>query len=267
MRSKIRAGMIVVIILSPMLNLISAQPNHSLEWGVDVGDEFLYYLQKKTIDESLAGYFQGNMSMPFITDIEVGQRAIAQVTGLEVIPETVNTTSPAYIPQANCTIIRENDSQILMEEMPLIIMPIGDWDLLEEMNNFTGMEGWTIIDSEETWGSKFEQSFTFAIFVVSIYLEMIYEKVDGSMSRMHIRVTLTGSELVDLIFIKWHPGLTPLYSVNIWLIIIIAIIAMVILVWFIRRRRRLLREDAILKEYVEYQDQEAYTHVPENTGE
>ncbi|MBD3406259.1 MAG: hypothetical protein GF411_09135 [Candidatus Lokiarchaeota archaeon] len=244
MFKRIRIGLLFLILFSPTVIGVTAQSNHSLIWGVSVGDEFTYYMEKKTIDPFVQGYLE-NMSVPFIDDVEVGQKIIARVTQLESIPDQINTTSSRYIPQANCTLIRANDSHVLIENMSMLMMPVRDWDLLTEMNNYTGMDGWTVIDNLGEWGSKFEQSFVFAIFFVDIYLEMVFEKQNGSLSRLQIRVTVTGTEMVDLIFVKWHPDLTPKYSFNFWPIVIGSIISLVVIIWYIRRRKKHSQQDIV----------------------
>ncbi|MHA2083566.1 MAG: hypothetical protein ACXABD_07420 [Candidatus Thorarchaeota archaeon] len=70
------------ITIGTAATVVSAQPNHTLEWGVDVDDELTYALQRKLIDPS----FEVVVSTvaPYIQFMDEGQKATIRFTELEL---------------------------------------------------------------------------------------------------------------------------------------------------------------------------------------
>ncbi|UCE10111.1 MAG: hypothetical protein JSW61_14245, partial [Candidatus Thorarchaeota archaeon] len=147
-----------------------SQSNHSLEWGVEIGDEIHYLVLRKTMDPSFQEYIGGYA--PFLTDVEEGQRVIARVDHLGEIPAQIDDSR--QMPSANCTLLRFNDSEVIMEDMPMMVMPAGDWDFISENMNLTWSEEATAIDTEDEWGYSIASSFLMGIIPISFSWEMRY---------------------------------------------------------------------------------------------
>jgi len=66
MKHRLCGAILSVTLLISFLSAssVSAQSNHTLEWGVEVGDEITYVLQRKLLDEAIGSYL--NEFMPFI---------------------------------------------------------------------------------------------------------------------------------------------------------------------------------------------------------
>lgn len=243
---------------------ISAQSNHSLEWGVEVGDDITYVLQRKLLDETFGSYL--TEFMPFISKVDEGQKITARVSHLDSIPSLINESRD--MPGANCTLIRQNDSEVIMEDMFLIIVPIGDWNLSSELGgfaffsggnttegpptNFTAFEDIELVDTDTSWGTVIDTSFVFGIFPITIYMEMLYEKLNGTLTNMRMRINFAGNDIIDLAFTQWYPGIALILPPELQLLTIGLIstgVAIAILVaFFYRRRRRRRAAPATLQE-------------------
>ncbi|MFX1604039.1 MAG: hypothetical protein ACFFCK_11195 [Promethearchaeota archaeon] len=240
-------ALLVVTSLSTVSISVQAQSNHSLQWGVELGQEVTYALQRKMLDPSYSSYFADYA--PFLTEMNEGQRLTAQVTHLDPIPSIINESS--QMPRSNCTLIRLNDSEVIMEDMFMIAVPVGDWDFTSEMSNFSFFEEATIVDTEDEWGTVIDATFVMALFPVSIHMEMIYEKTNGTMKVMQMLVNFAGSDIIDVIFAQWYPGM-PLVLPRTWqppFLLTITIIGVVgvVIIFFGRRwykRRKLIVEEA-----------------------
>ena len=238
---------------------VSAQSNHSLEWGLEVGDEITYVLQRKLLDETFGSYLAD--FMPFISAVDEGQKITARVSHLDSIPTLINESRD--MPGSNCTLIRQNDSEVIMEDMFLVAVPIGDWNLSSELGgfgffgggdpsnstdgpptNFTAFDDIELVDTETSWGTVIDTSFVFGIFTITIYMEMLYEKVNGTLSNMRMRVNFAGNDIIDLVFTQWYPGIALILPPELQLLTIGLIsiaVAITVLVAFFYRRRRMRR--------------------------
>ncbi len=265
---------ITLLISAASASPVSAQSNHSLEWGVEVGDEITYVLQRKLLDETFGSYL--TEFIPFIGQVDEGQRITARVSHLDSIPSIINESS--QMPGANCTLIRQNDSEIIMENMFMIIVPIGDWNLSSELGgfsafggsnstegpptNFTSFDDIELVDTDTSWGTIIDTSFAFAIFTITIYMEMLYEKVNGTLTNMRMRVNFGGNDIIDLVFTQWYPGIALILPPELQLLTIGLIstgAAIVIIVLFFYRRRRMKRALSAVP-------QEGYTHLEDRPG-
>ncbi|MHA2139855.1 MAG: hypothetical protein ACXADC_02585 [Candidatus Thorarchaeota archaeon] len=253
---------------------VSAQSNHSLEWGVEVGDEITYVLQRKLLDETFGSYL--TVFMPFVSEVDEGQRITARVSHLDPIPSLINES--LQMPGANCTLIRQNDSEIIMEDMFMVIVPIGDWNFSSELggfaffggndssempSNFTDFAGGIEqVDTETSWGTIIDTSFVFGIFPISIYMEMLYEKTNGTLTNLRMRVNFAGNDMIDLMFTQWYPGIAlvlppELQLLTIGLISIGVVITLAVIVFY--RRRRMRRAVSAIP-------QDGYTHLKDSSG-
>ncbi len=240
MSQLLRLLFVFAILLGNTPAIASAQSNHSLEWGVEVGDEMIYFIQKKTMDESFGGMF-GDYA-PFLTEVDEGQKVIARVTHLDTIPDQINSTYD--IPSSNCTLIRANDSTVIMEGMQMIVTLSGDWSLRTQLANFTDSDDMdmTLIDTEEEWGTVMSASFLIGIFRVNFNWDMRYFKINGSMSKMGIYVEF-GTVMMDILFVKWTPGLEtpdtilPIENVLVGVGVSISVAALVVILYKDRKSR------------------------------
>jgi hypothetical protein len=192
---------LIVLTISAALPLTLAQSNNSLQWGVQIGEQFTYDLQRKMGEPAMIGQF--NNSLSFIMGMDEGQKAIVTVTSLQAIPSTINTT--LEMPNSFCTLIRENDSAQLATNFTLFVVPIGDWNFLTQMSGFQA-SGWTTINTDTEWGASLSidiqdnQTITY-------YQELRYEKENGTLNYLRVRISSLGTDLLDLIFVHWHAGM------------------------------------------------------------
>lgn len=201
--------LVLLLALGPTSINASAQSNHTLEWGVEVDEKFTYVLQRAFFANPNYRYTIA-ADFPFIYWLEEGQKAILNVESLDSIVDTINESS--QIPISQCSMIRANDSLILSEQLNFIL-PIGDWNFLNEMINLTGFSDVTLIDTEEEWGTKGAASFRAADgSIVTVTLEIRYEKENGTLNYLRERYSTIGTDLIDIIFVNWHPGMPTIVS-------------------------------------------------------
>ena len=219
----------LLLIYSSVPLVIDAQSNHSLQWGVDVGDEFTYVMQRAYFaDPSYIAVAAANL--PFVSSMTVGEKATLRVTEIDDIPTLINESS--QMPQSLCVLERANDSVSIFTNLLDFVIPIGDWDFINEMTNITGLEGVTLIDTDDEWGTSGAGSFLAGDgSVVIITLDIIYEKENGTLNYMRQRWSTLGTDLIDVIIVNWHDGMPTIAAEDIQLstILIISITAVVIL--------------------------------------
>jgi len=69
-------------------------------------------------------------------------------------------------------------------------VPIGDWDFLTEIGNITELVGVTLIDTDDEWGTVGTGSIqTGDGSVISVYVELRYEKQNGTLNYLRQRYT------------------------------------------------------------------------------
>ena len=195
----------LAVILTPMVSLVFAQSNHTLEWGVSPGEEFTYVLQRAFYADDNSKAFLVSQ-VPFLAQIQAGQKVLLEVDYLEMIQSSINEST--QLPRSYCSLLRENDSALIMSDLPSFVIPVGDWEFLDAIENITGAQGLTLIDTEDEWG-------TIGVGVISgsggsdinVRIEMRYEKENGTLSYLRQKYTTLGSDLIDIIFVQWHPGM------------------------------------------------------------
>ena len=179
----------------------SAQQTHTLEWGVEVGEEFTYVLQRKLVD---AAWEQDmNNLIPFLPYLDEGQKIRAAVEELDEIPTEVD---PSDLPASRWTLVRENDSDIISVSISGFAFPIGDWDVLGEAFNVTGIAGMTLIDTNVEWGTILSGPLEGSS-DIEIYHEQRYEKENGTQVYLRWTIKHAGYRVVDVVFVQWHPGM------------------------------------------------------------
>jgi hypothetical protein len=195
----------LAILITPMFAPVLAQSNHSLEWGVDPGEEFTYVLQRAYYADSNNRVFIVSQ-LPFLAEMEQGQKVLLEVDHLDAIETLINESS--QLPRSFSNLLRSNDSAVIMTGLTSLVIPIGDWDFLDEVENITGTVGLTLIDTEEEWGTVgtglIIDPGTAAI---EIRVEMRYEKENGTLSYLRHTYSTLGSDIIDVLFVHWYPGM------------------------------------------------------------
>ncbi len=194
-------GFLLLVVTLAAVAPVSAQQNHTLEWGVEVGEEFTYVLQRKLVD---AAWEQDmNNRIPFLSYLDEGQKIFASVEELDEIPTEVN---PGDLPSSRWTLTRENDSNIISSGLSGLAFPVGDWDFLGEAFNVTGIAGMTLIDTNEEWGTILSGLLE-GNSDIEIYHEQRYEKENGTQVYLRWTISYAGNRVVDVVFVQWHPGM------------------------------------------------------------
>ena len=184
----------------------SAQQTHTLEWGVEVGEEFTYVLQRKLVEAA----WEQNMNdlIPFLPHLEQGQKILATVENLEEIPTEVD---PSDLPKSRWTLVRENDSAIISTSISGFAFAIEDWDVLGEAFNVTGITGMTLVDTNEEWGTILSGPLEGSS-DIEIFHEQRYEKENGTQVYLRWTVKHAGYTVVDIVFVQWHPGMPTILA-------------------------------------------------------
>lgn len=200
----------LAILIAPMFVPVLAQPNHTLEWGVDPGEEFTYVLQRAYYADS------NNMAfivalIPFLAEMQAGQKVLLRVDHLDLIESSINESS--QLPNSYCNLLRENDSALIMANLTGFVEPIDDWEFLDEVKNITGTEGLTLIDTEDYWGTIWTAVISGSGGSdITVRLEMRYEKENGTLSYLRHKYTTLGNDLIDVIFVHWYPGMPTIVA-------------------------------------------------------
>lgn len=204
-----------------------AQANNTLEWGVVVGEEFTYVMQRAYFaDPSYTQVVAADL--PFVSEMTVGEKVTLRVMSLDTIPNLINESS--QMPGSLCDFERANDSVSITTGLKDFVIPIGDWEFVNEMSNFTGLPGTTLVDTTEEWGITGAGSFQAQDgSVITITIDLRYEKENGTLNYMRHRYSTLGTDLIDIIIVNWHPGMPTIASEGIQTttILIISIAAVV----------------------------------------
>ncbi|MHA1289244.1 MAG: hypothetical protein ACTSPB_17805, partial [Candidatus Thorarchaeota archaeon] len=113
------------------------------------------------------------------------------------------------------------------------VIPIGDWDFVNEMTNISGLAGVTLIDTDDEWGTSGAGSFLAGDgSVVSITVDIRYEKENGTLNYMRHRYSTLGTDLIDIIIVNWHQGMATIVTPGLQTptILIISIAAVIVLI-------------------------------------
>lgn len=213
--------LLLAMFIWPMFAPVLAQTNHSLEWGVETGEEFTYVLQREYYSDSNSRvYIEGQL--PFVAYIEQGEKVLLQVDYLETIENLINVSS--QLPRSYCNLLRSNDSTLLYSDLTSLVIPVGDWEFLDEVQNITGTEGQTLIDNDEEWGF-----IATALIIdpgaadITARIEMRYEKENGTLSYLRHRYSMLGNDIIDILFVHWYPGMPTIVGGGIQTITVLII--------------------------------------------
>lgn len=183
---------------------VLAQSNHTLEWGVDPGEEFTYVLQRAYYADSNNRAFI-EAQFPFLAEIQPGQKVLLEVDHLDAIETLINES--VQLPRSYCNLLRNNDSAVIMPDLTGLVIAISDWEFLDEVENITGTVGLTLIDTEDEWGTIGVGVFQGTGGDITIRVEMRYEKENGTLIYLRHKYTALGDDLIDVIFVHWYPGM------------------------------------------------------------
>jgi hypothetical protein len=230
-------ALLFVLVLGPAMPLAVIAQSNTLQWGVDIGEEFTYVFQRAYFsDESYIAVVEPDL--PFISELPVAEKAIINVSSLDSIPTLINSNS--QMPLAHCNMMRANDSVSIGTNLTSFVVPIGDWDFLTEIGNITA-SGLQLIDTAEEWGSIGSTSFPARDgSTISVYFEVRFEKDNGTLNYLRYKYSTLGTDLIDVILVNWHEGMPTVIAADIQIstILIIAIGGLVgIIVAFVVYRR------------------------------
>ncbi|MGY5861597.1 MAG: hypothetical protein RTU09_04420 [Candidatus Thorarchaeota archaeon] len=222
----------------------SVQQSHTLEWGVEVGEEFTYVLQRKLV--AAAWEQDMNNLIPFLSDLDEGQKILASVEELDVIPTEID---PSDLPTSSWILVRENDSDIISDDISGFAFPIGDWDVLGEAFNVTGIAGMTLIDTNEEWGTILSGPLEGSSYT-EIYHEQRYEKENGTQVYLRWTINYAGNRVVDIVFVQWHSGMQTILAAELEITTVLlavvgiafAIIVGVLVYMRVKSRKSLMQE-------------------------
>ncbi|MGY5859600.1 MAG: hypothetical protein RTU63_09530 [Candidatus Thorarchaeota archaeon] len=213
----------LILIYSSTPISVEAQ-THSLEWGVDVDEEFTYVMQRAYFADPSYRLLIGG-SFPFISSMTVGEKTTLRITSLDEIPTLINESS--QIPKSSCNLERANDSLLLDSGLTLFVTPKGDWEFVNQISNLTGL---TLVDTAEEWGTSGTSSQLAPDgSVITTTMDLRYEKENGTLNYMRLRLSTLSTDLIDVIIVNWHPGIPTVVSGELQLptILIISIGAVV----------------------------------------
>ncbi len=200
----------VLILICSSVPITAEAQSNSLEWGVDVHEEFTYVLQRAYFADP-SNALVAAMYMPYISFMTVGEKATLRVTGLDEIPSLINESS--QMPKSSCNLKRANDSVSIWAGLPNFVITIGDWEFLTEISNITEIDELTLIDTAEEWGTIGVTSFQATDgSVITITNEKRYEKVNGTLNYIRLRYSTLGNDLIDVILVNWHTGMPTIVS-------------------------------------------------------
>ena len=245
MKLRLLTLIIIILMITPAFSQVEGQHDLDLEWGVEVGDEITYVLQRKYLDEQMGQMIQ--QFMPFITRIDAGQKVIARV---DYLPEIEENSTYSMFSGANCSIIRENDSEILMENMSMFVIPLGIWNMNQSEPNETNetrtqtmFGGFEMYNDTNEWGMTMSGDMWVAIFHIVFNMKILYYKMNGTLNRMEMKVDISGTPSVDILFVQWKPNMATIVPMDfpIWPVIIyssVGVVVVLIIVFLWRRRRK-----------------------------
>ncbi len=229
--------LVFFLFCAALTSIDTVSADEPVNWAVDVGDEIVYLLERKTISSSFDKYVEE--FAPFVFGVEAGQRLIARVDYLMPVLEMVNV-SPSD-PFSYCTMIRDNDSVVLAENISSVVIPVGIWSMNHTAANITMPEGLRIIDTADQWGTAFEGQFWFLIFPFSFMLEIVYFKANGTLNSITAVVKMSGTTQIDIRLVQWYEGLqttnvqNDILTVALLTVVLVGICSAVTLIVYYRR--------------------------------
>jgi len=223
----ISLAFLLILISSSVPLTAEAQSNHSLEWGADIGGEFTYVMQRAYLANPSYAQVVA-VDLPFASLMTVGEKYTLRVTDLSEIPNLINESS--QMPESICDLERTNDSMSIETGLLDFVIPIGDWNFVNQMTNISGLSGVTLIDTAEEWGTSGAGSYQAADgSVVSISIDIRFEKENGTLNYLRQRYSTLGTDLIDIIIVNWHPGMPTIVTAGVQMstILIISIAAVI----------------------------------------
>ncbi len=192
-------GVLSLVVMLAIIPTFAAA--HTLEWGVEVGDDFTYALQRKTLDGTYASLIPYWMN--FVIALDEGQKFIATITELDEIPS--EDPSSGSLPLAHATLTYENDSSNLLADTTAFAIMVNDWDFQADMLNISESPV-TLVDTDTEWGLTESSSFTAGSAYYDYIFEWRYDKTTGTLMYSRFKLTTLGTTLIDIVMSQWEVG-------------------------------------------------------------
>ena len=244
-----RQGAQLIILLLITMSMVPAavrsQEGHSLTWGVEVGEEYTYALQRKLVDPRDLDYI--GYLVPIVRYLDEGQKVIARFTSLDAIPVEINSSE--YEPRSYCDLIRENDSATVITGSNGFAVPIDDWQLIANLRNITEDNGYTIINTTNEWG-YYASGYYPGLNEVIVYQELRYEKTNGTLTYYHWSFTQYSMKILEIVLARWVAGMPTILpeGLDLSLYLIAGIAICLALVCGILTYRGFKRKTSLMKE-------------------
>ena len=212
------SALFLTSLFTPMFIPVVAQPNHTLEWGVDLDERFTYVLQREYYaDASSESFIQGQLL--FLAEIQLGEKFILEIESLETIEDQINES--LEIPLSYCNFRRAGNDSIFWQDQVGFVLPIGDWDFLEELEGASGQD---FTETQDEWGTMRSGVIPGAGGTdISVYIETRYEKENGTLTYLRHRYSAVGTDLIDVIIAQWYAGMPTVIGGEIQLATILII--------------------------------------------
>jgi hypothetical protein len=211
---------LLVVLIAPLCVPVVAVPEHNLAWGVAIGEEQPYVLQRKYIDPDWETTLPGWME--FVLLLDEGARFTINVTALDEIPDEISADN---YPNAHCDIIRDSDSEVIEVGSTYFVFPINDWEYLTQVLNESATSDVQFVNEEDEWGIVQAGSYLSGSTTVNYLFEWHFEKVNGTLNYVRFKNTALGSDLVDVVFAHWYEGMPTILPADLQLtfVLILAI--------------------------------------------
>ncbi len=174
----------------------------SLAWGVQVGDEFNYALQRKLLDTSYSPLMPPWMS--FVLKLDEGDVFTATITGLDNISDTI--TSAQDMPFSHVWLSMDNGTTNIKTDASQFVVPIGDWDLQSTLLNISDLPDVTMVNTTTEWGISEDSSFVGGSTTYTYLYQWRYGKAQGTLDYARYRLSTYSGDLIDVIISKWSAG-------------------------------------------------------------
>jgi hypothetical protein len=197
---RVRAILLFFIISFSVLPIAASAS--SLTWGVQVGDQFSYALQRKLLDTSYVPLMPPWMS--FVLKLNEGDVFTATVTQLDNISETISSAQD--MPFSHVWLSTDNGTTNIKTDASQFVVPIGDWDLQTTLLNVSELPDVTLVNTDTEWGISEDSSFVGGTTAYTYLYEWRYGKEQGTLDSARYRLSTYSGDHIDVIMSKWSEG-------------------------------------------------------------
>jgi hypothetical protein len=106
-----------------------------------------------------------------------------------------------------------------------------------------------IFNSTDEWGMVMSGDMWFAIFHVVFNMKFLYYKMNGTLSRLDMKLDVSGTSSVDILFVQWRPNMAtivpsefPIWPIVIYSSIGVVVVLIIAFLWRRRRKGKLVQE-------------------------